>query len=356
MLPRISRNLWKSFLSRSHHRQPPSSPENLMDTRLNSDHLPIAISLPTNQPPQQPPRRTFTNFIKANWEPFTIRTAEMFPQSFCRQFTIVPHFRRNKSSRKIFRSIHKLYLLDRSFPPFTADQTREAIKKSGTSTTAGPDNLTILHIHHLGLSDISYLTNTFNLSLPHATIPSIWKTAITITIPKPGKPPSLSSSDRPISLLCPAVKVLERLLLLQLTAAIPLSDSQHGFCPFHSTSALLPLSLTIAVTGAGHGIGRELALQLSRLGAKVVCCDINEAWNNSTVEAIRAEAGVAWGYNCDVSSRSSVHDVALMVRKEVGILDILINNAGIAYCKPFLKHSPADVDRLFAVNVMSHFH
>ncbi|KAF2344100.1 Short-chain dehydrogenase/reductase SDR [Trinorchestia longiramus] len=69
----------------------------------------------------------------------------------------------------------------------------------------------------------------------------------------------------------------------------------------------------IGVTGAGHGIGRELALQLSRLGAKVVCCDINEAWNNSTVEAIRAEAGVAWGYNCDVSSRSSVHDVALMV-------------------------------------------
>ncbi|KAF2368530.1 Reverse transcriptase domain [Trinorchestia longiramus] len=94
-------------------------------------------------------------------------------------------------------------------PPFTADQTREAIKKSGTSTAASPDNLTILHIHHLGSSSITYLTKTFNLSLSHPTIPSICKTAIIITIPKPGKPPFLSSSYLLISLLCPVVKVLE---------------------------------------------------------------------------------------------------------------------------------------------------
>ncbi|KAF2343887.1 Reverse transcriptase domain [Trinorchestia longiramus] len=49
-----------------------------------------------------------------------------------------------------------------------------------------------------------------------------------ITIPKPGKLPSLSSSCRPILLFCPAVKALESLLLPHLTAAIPLSDSQHA--------------------------------------------------------------------------------------------------------------------------------
>ncbi|KAF2344177.1 Reverse transcriptase domain [Trinorchestia longiramus] len=157
-----------------------------------------SLASPTFNPPNQP--ITFGNRVTTS--------NPMIAQSFCRQFTIVPHFRRNKSSRKIFRSIHKLHPLDRSFPPFTADQTREAIKKSGTSTAA----------------------------------------AIIITIPKPGKPPSLSSSYPPISLLCPAVKVLERLLLPHLTAAIPLSDSQHGFRPLHSTtSALLPLSRTIAV-------------------------------------------------------------------------------------------------------------
>ncbi|KAF2359435.1 Reverse transcriptase domain [Trinorchestia longiramus] len=148
-----------------------------------------------NQPPNQP--ITFGNRFTTS-DP-------IIAQSFCCQFTIVLHFRRNKSSRKIFRSIHKLHPLDRSFPPFTADQTREAIKKSGTSTAAGPDNFTILHIHHLGPLGITYLTNT-NLSLSYAPIPSIWKTAIIITIPKPGKPPSLSSFYRLISLLCPAVK------------------------------------------------------------------------------------------------------------------------------------------------------
>ncbi|KAA0202900.1 hypothetical protein HAZT_HAZT011920 [Hyalella azteca] len=110
------------------------------------------------------------------------------------------------------------------------------------------------------------------------------------------------------------------------------------------------------VTGAGHGIGKELALQLSRLGVKVVCCDINEAWNQNTVEAIKAEAGVAWGYKCDVSSASCVHDVSSMIRKEVGDIDILINNAGIMPCKSFLQHSAQDVEKLFAINVMSHFH
>ncbi|KAF2359910.1 Reverse transcriptase domain [Trinorchestia longiramus] len=131
------------------------------------------------------------------------------------------------------------------------DKVQEAIKTSGTSTAAGPDNLAILHIRHLDNSGITYLTNTFNLS--HATIPSIWKTAIIIAIPKPGKPPLLRSSYSPTSLLCPAVKVLERLLLPHLTAVIPLSDSQHGFCSLHSTtSAILHLSHTIAVGFKPH--------------------------------------------------------------------------------------------------------
>ncbi|KAF2345816.1 Reverse transcriptase domain [Trinorchestia longiramus] len=239
---------------------PPLGHKGKLSSVTPSKLLPIASSLGLQErfyPESSPSAIPLINQRDSNIQPpnqhitFGNRVTTSNPiiaQSFCRQFTIVPHFRRNKSSRKIFRSIHKLHLLDRSFPPFTADQTREASKKFGTSTAAGLDNLTILHIRHLSPSGISYLTNTFNLSLSHATIPSIWKTAIIITIPKPGKPPSLSSSYRPISLLCPAVKVLERLLLSHLTAAIPLSDSQHGFRPLHSTtSALLPVSHTIAL-------------------------------------------------------------------------------------------------------------
>jgi len=47
------------------------------------------------------------------------------------------------------------------------------------------------------------------------------------------------------------------------------------------------------VTGAGHGIGRELALQLAKEGAKVVCWDINEETAEETVQNIRRRNGIA---------------------------------------------------------------
>merc|ERR1711888_117278 len=110
----------------------------------------------------------------------------------------------------------------------------------------GPDNLNILH--RLGPFGINYLTAIFNLSLSGASIPAIWKSASIIAITKPGKSPSLGPSYRPISILCPAAKVLGRLLLPHLAASLPLADSQHGFRPLRTTSsALLPLGQTIAV-------------------------------------------------------------------------------------------------------------
>ncbi|KAF2357513.1 Short-chain dehydrogenase/reductase SDR [Trinorchestia longiramus] len=112
----------------------------------------------------------------------------------------------------------------------------------------------------------------------------------------------------------------------------------------------------VLVTGAGHGIGKELSLQLGRLRATVVCCDINENWNSNTVKEVKAEGGSAFGYQCDVSDENNVKDVMGKVRTEVGDIDILINNAGIMPCKPFLKHSQAEVDKLFSINVMAHFY
>ncbi|XP_045613976.1 epidermal retinol dehydrogenase 2 isoform X2 [Procambarus clarkii] len=111
----------------------------------------------------------------------------------------------------------------------------------------------------------------------------------------------------------------------------------------------------VLVTGAGHGIGRELGLQFARLGARVVCLDINEANNNKTVADIGKEGGSAWGYRCDVSSKEDVHAVSDKIRKDVGDVTILVNNAGIMPCKPFLKHTPEDVHNIFKVNVFSHF-
>ena len=72
-----------------------------------------------------------------------------------------------------------------------------------------------------------------------AQLPTIWKTSIIIPLPKPGKDPSDSNSYRPVSLLCPAIKVLERLILPDLQTTLPIPDFQHGFRPKYSTISAL---------------------------------------------------------------------------------------------------------------------
>jgi hypothetical protein len=65
---------------------------------------------------------------------------------------------------------------------------------------------------------------------------------------KPGKSADNSTIYRPISLLSPAVKVLERMLLPFLHESLPFAKTQHGYKPLHSTTpALLPLATQIAV-------------------------------------------------------------------------------------------------------------
>ena len=83
------------------------------------------------------------------------------------------------------------------------------------------------------------MTQLFNLSLKKCQIPAIWKTSTIVPLLKPNKPAQESSSYRPVSLLCPAVKILERVLLPTLTAKLPVPDVQHGFRKSRSTVTAL---------------------------------------------------------------------------------------------------------------------
>ena len=68
------------------------------------------------------------------------------------------------------------------------------------------------------------------------------------------------------------------------------------------------------VTGAGHGIGRELALQLSQEGVKVVCWDINETSVRETQKLIEDQNGTSWAFKCDVSDREEVIRISKLTR------------------------------------------
>ena len=108
-------------------------------------------------------------------------------------------------------------------------QLIKAIKDSSNNNSTGPDKINIKHLKHLDPRALDYLLNLYNLVLNTNIIPIIWKTAKIIPIPKPNKSVNEGSSYRPISLLSPIAKTLEKIILPSLSDNIPQNISQHGF-------------------------------------------------------------------------------------------------------------------------------
>ena len=96
---------------------------------------------------------------------------------------------------------------------------------------------------NLGPLATEHLTALYNDSLKSFCLPSIWKPSLVIPILKPGKDSSQGTSYIPISLLCPAAKVLKALILPSINKFISPAKDQHGFRPRHSITSA-PLQLT----------------------------------------------------------------------------------------------------------------
>lgn len=112
----------------------------------------------------------------------------------------------------------------------------------------------------------------------------------------------------------------------------------------------------VLITGAGHGIGKELAIGYASLGATVICWDINEKANQQTKDEIK-KLGIdsVYAYRCDVTNREEVSIVAEKVKKEVGDVTILINNAGIGIVKTILNFSNDEITRNININFTAHY-
>ncbi|KAM9417361.1 retinol dehydrogenase 10-A [Salvelinus alpinus] len=134
------------------------------------------------------------------------------------------------------------------------------------------------------------------------------------------------------------------------------------------------------ITGAGSGLGRLFAKEFARRRAVLVLWDINSKSNEETAELVReiyreldsespmskegAIAGLeevlpfkpqVYTYVCDVGKRESVYSTAEKVRREVGNVDMLINNAGVVSGHHLLECPDELIERTMVVNCHAHF-
>ncbi|MFP8951559.1 SDR family NAD(P)-dependent oxidoreductase [Natrialbaceae archaeon A-arb3/5] len=109
---------------------------------------------------------------------------------------------------------------------------------------------------------------------------------------------------------------------------------------------------TVIVTGAASGIGREVARRFGDAGASVLVADIDEEPKDSDVpthELIEREGGTAEYVETDVTDRDQLETLVESAR-EFGGVDVMINNAGLYVGGSILELTPAEFDRIHAVN------
>lgn len=105
------------------------------------------------------------------------------------------------------------------------------------------------------------------------------------------------------------------------------------------------------VTGAASGIGKEIALTLSRAGAAIVIADLNQAGADAVAREIEQAGGKAMGVAMDVTNEDAVNQGIDRVAAAYGSIDILISNAGIQIVNPIENFAFADWKKMQAIHV-----
>jgi NAD(P)-dependent dehydrogenase (short-subunit alcohol dehydrogenase family) len=107
----------------------------------------------------------------------------------------------------------------------------------------------------------------------------------------------------------------------------------------------------VFVTGAGRGVGRAIARRFGNLGYAVAAAGRSEALLRQLAEELTDRGSQTQVLVCDVTDRGSIRRSVAEAERQLGPIDVLINNAGVAESAPFPAMSDELWDRILAVNL-----
>ncbi|MEW1562689.1 SDR family oxidoreductase [Streptomyces sp. NPDC093509] len=113
----------------------------------------------------------------------------------------------------------------------------------------------------------------------------------------------------------------------------------------------------VLVTGAGSGIGRATAFAFAEAGARVVAVDRDAESAARTAEMSRLIGSpAAWAETVDVSDEQAMEKLAEKVATEYGVVDVLVNNAGVGLSGSFFDTTPEEWKKVLDVNLWGVIH
>jgi len=105
------------------------------------------------------------------------------------------------------------------------------------------------------------------------------------------------------------------------------------------------------ITGAASGIGKEIALEFAREGAKIIIADLNRQGADDIATEIEKNGSKAIGIAVDITNEAQVEAAVQTAIKAFGNIDILISNAGIQIVHPIEEFGFADWKKMLAIHL-----
>ena len=110
---------------------------------------------------------------------------------------------------------------------------------------------------------------------------------------------------------------------------------------------------TVFLTGAAAGIGRAIAIQLAAEGCHLFLVDVDADGLQSLKDQLVGHTACVWTCTCDLADADSVAQALAAADEAIDVIDVVINNAGVAYYGPTDTMTPEQWDWLMSINLLA---